>query len=98
MWVEPLIEFSAHLIGGSFIFIMIAVVAGILQVTINWIIEFFGLSPVFAFALAGVEYIIFTTDIVLYVGWVIKSAIHALKSGSKHSKKKKDVNEDDENC
>lgn len=76
-WYDPIVEFAAHFIAASAIFLMLGGVTTGLHFFVEWLkrLEF---EPIFVFTFKGLEYFVFATDVVLFVVYVGGSAIKAI--------------------
>ena len=81
-WYEPIVEFAGHLIVGTVIFIMVALVATGLSFFVGWL-EKLGAPEGVVTILNWVEYTLLVIDAVLLVAWVASTAYHAFRESFK---------------
>ena len=76
-WYDPIVEFAAHFIAASVIFLMLGAFTTGLHFYVEWLkrLEF---EPIFVHTFKGLEYFVFGTDVVLFVVYVGGSAIKAV--------------------
>jgi hypothetical protein len=76
-WYDPIVEFAAHFLAASVIFLMLGAVATGLHFYVEWL-ESLKVGPLFVYTLKGLEYFVFVTDVVLFVVYVGGSAVKAI--------------------
>jgi hypothetical protein len=76
-WYDPIVEFAAHFIGASAIFLMLGAVTTGLHFYVEWL-KSLEVEPIFVHTFKGLEYFVFMTDVVLFVLYVGGSAIKAV--------------------
>ncbi|MGH7824861.1 MAG: hypothetical protein ACREQ7_06755 [Candidatus Binatia bacterium] len=78
-WYDPIVEFAAHFIAASVIFLMLGAFTAGLHFYIEWL-KSWKVDPVFVYTFKGLEYFVFATDVVLFVVYVGGSAIKAIQT------------------
>jgi hypothetical protein len=76
-WYDPIVEFAAHFIAASVIFLMLGAVTIGLHFYVEWL-KSLQVEPIFVYTFKGLEYFVFATDVVLFVVYVGGSAIKAI--------------------
>jgi hypothetical protein len=76
-WYDPIVEFAAHFVAASAIFVMLGVVTIGLHFYVEWL-KSLKVEPIFVYTFKGLEYFVFVTDVVLFVLYVGGSAIKAI--------------------
>jgi len=76
-WYDPIVEFAAHFIAASVIFVMLGAVTTGLHFYVEWLKEL-KVEPIFVHSFKGLEYFVFATDVVLFIVYVGGSAIKAI--------------------
>ena len=76
-WYDPIVEFAAHFIAASAIFLMLGAVTTGLHFYVEWL-KSLEVEPIFVYTFKGLEYFVFVTDVVLFVVYVGGSAIKAV--------------------
>ena len=76
-WYDPIVEFAAHFIAASVIFLMLGAVTVGLHFYVEWL-KSLQVEPIFIYTFKGLEYFVFATDVVLFVVYVGGSAIKAI--------------------
>lgn len=76
-WYDPIVEFAAHFIAASAIFLMLGVVTAGLHFFVEWL-KSLQVESVFVYTFKWLEYFVFGTDVVLFVVYVGGSAIRAI--------------------
>ena len=77
-WYDTIVEFFAHILTASAIFVIIAIAAAGLSVFIHWLQHVFGLDSIIVGVLKLLEYAIFFIDVILFVVWIAVSGYRAL--------------------
>ena len=72
-WYDPIVEFAAHFIAASVIFLMLGAFTTGLHFYKSLQVE-----SIFVYTFKGLEYFVFGTDVVLFVVYVVGSAIKAI--------------------
>jgi hypothetical protein len=76
-WYDPVVEFAAHFIAASVIFLMLGAFTTGLHFYVEWL-KSLQVEPIFVYTFKGLEYFVFATDVVLFVVYVGGSAIKAI--------------------
>jgi len=76
-WYDPVVEFAAHFIAASVIFLMLGAFTTGLHFYVEWL-KSLQVEPIFIYTFKGLEYFVFATDVVLFVVYVGGSAIKAI--------------------
>ena len=76
-WYDPIVEFAAHFIAASVIFLMLGAVTTGLHFYVEWL-KTLKVEPLFVYTLKWLEYFVFGTDVVLFVVYVGGSAVKAI--------------------
>ena len=76
-WYDPIVEFAAHFIAASVIFLMLGVFTTGLHFYVGWL-KSLKVEPIFIYTFKGLEYFVFGTDVVLFVVYVGGSAIKTI--------------------
>ena len=76
-WYDPIVEFAAHFIAASVIFLMLGAVTTGLHFYVEWL-KSLKVEPIFIYTFKGLEYFVFGTDVVIFVMYVGGSAIKAI--------------------
>ncbi len=63
-WYDPIVEFAAHFIAASAIFLMLGVVTAGLHFFVEWL-KSLQVESVFVYTFKWLEYFVFGTDVVL---------------------------------
>jgi hypothetical protein len=75
LWWVPLIEIATHILGGSVLFIVLAVPAVGLDLLLHWL-PTLGVSTFILIGLSAVKVGIFGVDLVLFSVYVINTSWH----------------------
>ena len=75
-WWFPLVEFLIHIAVGSLIFLFIFIPAVGLNLLVNWL-STKGISPFVLYSLLFAEYFLIAMDILLFVGFLLKTTWRA---------------------
>ena len=76
-WYDPIVEFAAHFIAASVIFLMLGAFTTGLHFYVEWL-KSLQVESIFVYTFKGLEYFVFGTDVVLFVVYVVGSAIKAI--------------------
>ncbi len=76
-WYDPIVEFAAHFIAASVIFLMLGAVTTELHFYVEWL-KTLKVEPLFVYTLKWLEYFVFGTDVVLFVVYVGGSVVKAI--------------------
>jgi len=76
-WYDPIVEFAAHFIAASVIFLMLGAVTTGLHFYVEWL-KTLKVEPLFVYTLKWLEYFVFGTDVVLFVVYVGGSVVKAI--------------------
>ena len=76
-WYDPIVEFAAHFIAASVIFLMLGAFTTGLHFYVEWL-KSLQVESIFVYTFKGLEYFVFATDVVLFVVYVGGSAIKAM--------------------
>lgn len=76
-FLTPL-EFVVHLLTGTLVFIVIALVAVVLNLLVIRLANL-GVSPVIVWGLRFVEYFLFLVDVILFVVFVVRTALRTVR-------------------
>ena len=76
-WYDPIVEFAAHFIAASVIFLMLGAFTTGLHFYVEWL-KSLQVESIFVYTFKGLEYFVFGTDVVLFVVYVGGSAIKTI--------------------